>query len=465
MLLKEVRRAIESNNMIKEGDKVIVGVSGGADSVTLLLQLAEYRKETEYTLQVFHLNHMIREEAPADEEFVRALCDRLKIPFFSKSIDVTEYSKENNISVEEAGRILRYEQMRSMGPDKIAVGHHMDDLAETIILNMCRGTGLHGMVGIAPVQDDIIRPLIYLSRTEIEEYLASIDQDYRTDSTNLETEYTRNKIRHEILPLLTEGINEKAVEHIAAMADDMINIENHIMMQVDKAYDEYVRYTDEGVPVLRADAVRELDDHIAKELILKILEKLTPRRKDITRNHVEGILGLLDGSGEKSMDLPYGLRIVRSYDRLIFTKVKESEEAEDQRTLMIKVPGLTEGEGWSTTLENGMSVTIRVRSFRNKPEIPNKTYTKWFDYDKIDCSRLYLRYRKKGDYLTINNGNSKKSVQDYMVDEKIERFKRDRIPMLTQDDHVLWIIGYRISEYYKLTEESRRILEVEITKI
>ncbi len=463
-MLKGVLRAIRENRMIEEGDKVIAGVSGGADSVALLLQLAEYRKETDYTLQVFHLNHMIREDASADEEFVRRLCDRLDIPFFSKNIDIKAVSEQNHMSLEEAGRMVRYEEMRSLHPDRIAVGHHMDDLAETVILNMCRGTGLHGMVGIAPVQDDIIRPLIYVTRAEIEEYLAGIGQDHCTDSTNSDTDYTRNKIRHEIIPLLKEAVNERTTEHIAAMADDMIKIEEYIMTQVDNAYAQYVSRTEDGTPVLNLGALAELNDHIVKELILRILEKLTPRRKDITRNHIEGILALCDGPGEKNMNLPYGIKVVKSYDRLIFNKTEETDIPSEQDGLRIKVPSLTEGEGWTTVLNDGRIVTIRVRSYRNKPEIPNKAYTKWFDYDKIDCSKLYIRYRESGDHLTINSEYSRKSVQDYMVDEKIERYRRDRIPLLAQDNHVLWIFGYRISEYFKLTDETRRILEVEITE-
>ncbi len=463
-MLKGVLRAINNNRMIEEGDKVVVGVSGGADSVALLLQLAEYRHQTDYTLQVFHLNHMIRPDASDDEEFVRRLCRRLNVPFFSVSRDVTAMSKEEHISLEEAGRKARYGEMRALDPDKIAVGHHMDDLAETVILNMCRGTGLHGMVGIAPVQDDIIRPLIYVTRAEIEEYLKEMGQDFCTDSTNAETDYTRNKIRHEIIPMLSQAVNDRTTAHIAAMADDMLHIESYIMAQVDNAYAEYVRQAEGGSLSLNLEAVAALNDHIVKELILRILERLTPRRKDITRNHVEGILGLCDSPGEKNMNLPYGIKITKTYDKLIFAKDEATESDEEPDILRIKVPALTEGEGWSTTLNDGRVVTIRVRSYRNKPEIPNKPYTKWFDYDKIDCSKLYIRYREHGDHLTINREFGKKSVQDYMVDEKIEKSRRDRIPVLAQDSHVLWIFGYRISEYFKLTDESRRIFEVDITE-
>ena len=461
-MLKGVLKAIKDYDMIKRGDRIVAGISGGADSVAMLLQLAEYREQTDYTLQVFHLNHLIRDDASHDEEFVRDLCNKLNIPFHSEQIDVTALSARLHISLEEAGRKARYEAMRDLSPDKIAVGHHRDDLAETVILNMCRGTGLHGMVGIAPVQDDIIRPLIYMGRAEIEEYLTSIGQDYCTDSTNAQTDYTRNKIRHDILPLLSRSVNDKATEHITSMAEDMLRLERYVMARVDEAYDKYVQLNEsDGLIHLKLKAMNELDKYIANELILKVLENITPRRKDITRSHVEGIAGLHELPGEKTMDIPYGIKVIKTYDELIF--VKNPDET-DIKPLNIKIPALTEGEGWSTVLDDGTDITIRVKSYKNKPPIPNKAYTKWFDYDKIDCSELYLRYRTKGDYLTINSKGDRKSIQDYMVDEKIERYRRDTIPLLAQGNHILWVVGHRISEQYKLSEESKRILEVDITQ-
>ena len=462
-MLKSVLEAIESYNMIEEGDRIVAGISGGADSVTLLLQLAEYREKVDYTLQVFHLNHMIRSDASQDEEFVGRLCKRLNVPYFSKQADVEKAAADLHMSVEEAGRKIRYEAMRELKPDKIAVGHHRDDLAETVLINMCRGTGLHGMVGIAPVQDDVIRPLIHLTREEIEEYLEQIGQDYCTDSTNSSTDYTRNKIRLDVIPMLTSSVNDRTTEHIAAMSADMLLIEEFIGSETDRAYGRYVHVDEEGCIRLMLRAVASLNEYITKELILKVIEKLTPARKDITRNHVEGILSLCEGEGEKSMDLPYGIKVIRSYEHLIFVPDRTKEEPPLREEMMIPIPNLTEGEGWTTVLDDGRIVTVRVRSYRNKPEIPNKAYTKWFDYDKIDCSKLFIRHRQSGDYLTINSEYSRKSLQDYMVNEKIEKFRRDSIPLLVQDDHVLWVIGYRVSEFFKLSDNSKRILEVDIT--
>ena len=461
-MLSAVVEAIEEFQMIENGDRIVVGVSGGADSVALLLQLAEYRKTKDYTLQVFHLNHMIRDDADSDEEFVRDLCNRLNIPFFSAKENVTELAQTWHMSTEEAGRKIRYEKMRALNVNKIAVGHHEDDLAETVLLNMCRGTGIHGMVGIAPVQDDIIRPLIYLSRKDIEDYLNEIGQEYCTDSTNSSTDYTRNKLRLDVIPQLSNNVNEKTVRHIAAMAGDMYEVEEFIEDEADRKYKECLISEEGGEIKISLSKFKALKPLIIREIILKIMEKLTPRRKDISRVHVDMIVGICYADGEKKLDLPYGLEVRKSYEELAFRV--ETGIVEKTKETIIKVPSITRGEGWTLELGKNRFLTMRVMSAKGKLDIPNNTYTKWFDYDKIDWSKLCLRHRQAGDYLVINSKGSRKSLQDYMVDEKIERSKRDSVLLLADGDHILWVIGYRISEYYKISEESTRILEVEITE-
>ncbi len=464
-MLKGVKLALDKFHMIDEGDSVVVGVSGGADSVALLLQLAEYSKQLDYTLQVFHLNHMIRDEADHDETFVKELCERLEIPFFCAKEDVRMRADIWHMSVEEAGRRIRYEKMRELGADKIAVGHHEDDLAETVLINMCRGTGLHGMVGIAPVQDDIIRPFIYMTRSEIEDYLTDIGQTYCRDVTNESTDYTRNKLRLDIIPELKSRINERSVRHIAAMAGDMYEIEEYIDEEVKGYYDRcIIKEEDDSIVISLAD-LTELKPFIKRELLLMVLEKLTPRRKDISRTHVDMITDICSLEGEKTLDLPYDLNVCKSYDELRLTVRREPEEGSlsEQEQVDIKVPMLTRGEGWTGDIDSKTHITMRVMSLSGKSEIPHNTYTKWFDYDKIDWSGLCIRNRRPGDYITINDKGDRKSLQDYMVNEKIERGLRDTLPLLADGSHILWVIGHRISEYYKLGNESKRILEVEIT--
>lgn len=461
-MLGAVVEAIEEFHMIEDGDRIVVGVSGGADSVALLLQLAEYRKNKDYTLQVFHLNHMIRDDADSDEEFVRDLCKRLDIPFFSAKENVTELAQTWHMSTEEAGRKIRYEKMRALNADKIAVGHHEDDLAETVLLNMCRGTGIHGMVGIAPVQDDIIRPLIYLTKKDIEDYLSSIGQEYRIDSTNRSTDYTRNKLRLDIIPQLSDAVNEKTVRHIASMAGDMYEVEEFIDHETNSKYKECLISEEGGEIRIALSRFKSFKPLIIREIILKIMEKLTPKRKDISRVHVDMIVAICYSDGEKKLDLPYGLEVRKTYEELIFGV--EAGIVEKTKETIIKVPSLTRGEGWTSELDKNRFLTMRVMSAKGKADIPNNTYTKWFDYDKIDWSGLCLRHRQAGDYLVIDSKGSKKSLQDYMVDEKIERSKRDSILLLADKDHILWVIGYRISEYYKISGDSTGILEVEITQ-
>ncbi len=465
-MLKGVMYALDNFHMIDKGDSVVAGVSGGADSVALLLQLAEYREQSDYTLQVFHLNHMIRDDADRDEMFVKQLCEGLGIPFFSAREDVRMRADEWHMSVEEAGRRIRYEKMRELGADKIAVGHHEDDLAETVLINMCRGTGLHGMVGIAPVQDDIIRPLIYMTRGEIEDYLADIGQEYCIDETNTSMDYTRNKLRLDIIPRLKSGINERTVRHIAAMAGDMYEIEEYIDEEVREHYDRCVISEEDDSIVISLEKLSGSNLFIKRELMLKALEKLTPRRKDISRVHVDMILDICKLKGEKNLDLPYDLKVCKTYDRLKIAIENKTEDGDKQESehMDIKVPMLTRGEGWTGDIDKNTQITMRVMSAAGKDDIPKFTYTKWFDYDKIDWSGLCIRNRRPGDYITINDKGDKKSLQDYMVNEKIERSLRDSIPLLADGSHILWVIGYRISEYYKLSEKSKMILEVEIIK-
>lgn len=210
---KKIKTFINEYNMLEHGDTVICGLSGGADSVCLLLTLNELSKDFGIEVKALHVNHHLRgEESNRDEEFCRQLCKKNNIPFTSVNVDVIGYAQKNSLSIEDSARRLRYAAFKDNSDNsKIATAHNANDNLETVILNLTRGTAIKGLAGIPPVRDNIIRPLLTLSRSEIEKYLASKNQTYVTDSTNLSDNYTRNKIRHKILPLLEE-INTSAVE-------------------------------------------------------------------------------------------------------------------------------------------------------------------------------------------------------------------------------------------------------------
>lgn len=456
-MLEKVRNTLSQFNMIQQGEVVVVGVSGGADSVALLLNLSDYRKSVDFEIKVVHVNHLIREDASEDAEFVRGLCEQLDIEFFLYEIDVEELAGSLHLSTEEAGRKARYDAMRGLKPDKIAVGHHRDDQAETVLLNMCRGTGLHGMKGILPIQDNIIRPLLYVTREEIEKYLLELCQPYRTDSTNMTTDYMRNRFRHNVIPYLTEEINEKAVLHITDMASDMSELECYINGVVNFEYDKLCQPCEDGT-VISLEGFLSLDGYIQKELLLLVIEHLTPKRKDITRAHIKSIIDLCNLSGEKSVDLPYELKAIKSYDQIIIKKKNGAIEQDDTFSEITITKKMLEKE-CVYELNDGRNIHFRLIDWQQNNIIENNDFTKLFDYDKIKCS-LELRNRQEGDFLIINNQGQKKSIKEYMINEKIPMSQREDVVLLAEGNHILWVTGYRISSYYKIDENTKKVLEV-----
>ena len=427
---------IKKNHMTDRGDGVLAAVSGGADSVCLLLLLHEIAAELGIKIFAFHMNHGIRgAEADRDERFVAELCERLNVPLTVVHEKVEEYAAEHGLSGEEAGRILRYQHLEETAKQykctKIAVAHHEDDDAETVLLNLFRGSGLAGLSGIRPVRENIIRPLLCVSRKEIEEYLKEQELSWCEDSTNRENDYTRNKIRNELLPWVTENINNRAAEHILAVSEFAAQADAYFEMEAEK--------------ILQASGNTKIDTKIfdAQPEILKtyivrrMILNAAGKAKDITERHIRSVMDLSGPGGGHTVDLPYGLKAVRGYENLEIIHVQIAEQ----------VPGLPK---------------IRLRTIPRKKEleIPKNQYTKWFDYDKINVG-LSIRFRKNGDYLTLSGGGKKK-LRRFMIDEKIPENERDRIPILADGDHVLWVVGYRISDYYKITDETEHILEAEV---
>ncbi len=467
-MLKVVLSTLRQLHMITPGDRVVVGVSGGADSVALLLHLYEYQKEVDFTLDVVHVNHLIREDAALDAEFVRGLCESRGINFHLFEVDVVSEAARLHMSTEEAGRKIRYDAMRSLQPTKIAVGHHSDDLSETVLLNLCRGTGIHGMAGIAPVWEDIIRPLLFVSRDEIEEYLNELCQPYRTDSTNLTDDYTRNKLRLNVLPYLTREINDKTREHIVNLSQDMAELESLLDTLTTKAINDICDINiDDKTVKIDQNGLHNLEQIVRRELILKALELLTPRRKDITRAHVEAILEITDKPGYKRISLPYNLEAVSAYDTLIIRE--KSPDADTEGTMPYEgiLMDITPDSSHNITtvnLPDGRVVSARIFPYEKGEGYPEGECTKWFDYDKIEESVL-LRYRRAGDYLTVNDSLQRKSLKDYMINEKIPKEERDKMVLLADGEHVIWLPGYRISAYFKVSETTKYILEISIINL
>lgn len=459
---KRVKEYMEAYRMVRPGEGIVAAVSGGADSVCLLLILRELSAQIGFRLAAFHLNHCLRgAEADRDEQFVKELCERLHIPLVAVRADVAGYARENGLSEEEAGRELRYRYLEQTAEqyscEKIATAHHRADQAETVLMNLFRGSGLKGLGGIRPVRGRIIRPLLCLEREEIEAYLLKCGVSWCEDSTNRELEYARNRVRNVLMPWLKENINDRAGEHIlktaelAAQADEYFeNLAERILEQTVSAGGGPVsggaKASDNQKIFVRTELFDSQPGIVQTYLARAMIRRAAGREKDISARHIEAVCALAGPGKGVSADLPYGLRAVRGYDTITVGKRPETAEMETENK-----PEFPD-----------FSVETREFPWKKGMEIPQKRYTKWFDYDRIKDA-LSLRHRESGDYFQIEGGKTK-LLKRYFIDEKIPSKLRDEIWLLTEGNHVLWAIGYRISEYYKISETTNTVLEVRICK-
>ena len=489
---------IEQHNIFQERDHVIVGLSGGADSMCLLVLLKRLAGELSLRLTAVHVNHQLRgPEADADEQFVKEFCEKRKIPCVAVHAAVRSYAFSRNLSLEEAGRIARYQTFYQVarkiagqdpipGTIKAAVAHHRDDNAETILMNLIRGTGLKGLEGMKPCAErfglTIVRPLLCLGRSEIEEYLNEEQVEFRTDSTNQEDEFARNKVRLNIIPQL-QAINSKASEHINEAAGAIVKAQQFIeseaekdcMLMVDSREDGY--YIDLG-------RFSPLHAAVKEQIVRNVIGKITGSLKDITRAHVESVLGLEEKQTGRRAELPGGLIALRSYSNLILRQATRDDRlAQDMTdyargtaavsgTEDVHDPGEPERVLIDPTqlspdpirfqLWEGMTIELQlvhVNSVTRPYLIAKNEYTKAFDCAKIK-GNLVLRRPEPHDEIQFLGG--RKSVRKFFVDEKVPQDIRKQTLVLCDEQQVMWIIGYRMSEAFKISELTNLALQIRI---
>ncbi len=451
--------------------RLVIGVSGGADSICLLFLMKKYLPGE--SIRVLHINHMIRGiDADEDSLFVQKICEKEGLFFKEIKEDVPAMAKTLGCSEEEAGRKLRYECFEKEalaweskeglpeGSVRIAVAHHVEDSAETFLFNLFRGSGIRGLSGIAGKRDRIVRPLLNVTRGDIEEYLESIGQDFRTDSTNSDTSYARNRIRNLILPEAVQ-ICSAAPDHIASASRKLRDITDYLDTVTDEACKTVVLSTGETSTELDKKAFNDLPGVIASMLILRVLTSMTPGKKDIGEVHAAAVMDMAKAQAGKHLDLPYGISADFSHDRIILSRDKDGD-------------GACNGPEAVFTVMKASDMSQEEKQALFDPSNPLNRYTKYFDCDKIslisskfgiDGSPAYeIRARKIGDYLVIRDreGNPcKKSVSDYLTDLKLPAPDKEKIRVLAVGSEVLWVIGYRMSDSAKLSEDTVNILKVE----
>ncbi len=453
-----------NENLIENGDGVVAGVSGGADSVCLLINLCELREKKDMRLMAVYVDHGIRGEASEnDGRFVKKLCDKLSVPFESKKVDVPALALDRGVSVEEAARDIRYEVLLSIakkqGFNKLAVAHNADDNAETIIFQMIRGTGVAGLKGMDPsLKRDgitIIRPLLPVTRSAIETYLSEKKTDHVTDATNFSDDYSRNRIRHRIIPELV-NINSRAIEHInesAAAIREMELFEESTA----RLYNEASVGWDLSVDVLRGHSPA------LRRNVIRMWIRDIGRARDVGRVHYEAIDDLIMSQTGKSVDLPGGQQIERVYDKLRL-KDRRAKKPSVAETFSTAIPRLSAGEKAEFSMDGWyirMTLYAGEDAYELRKHTPfQKNYAKYYDYGKID-GNMVIRHRKDGDYLVISEDGTKKTLARYFVDEKVPRDERKDAWLICVGSKVVLAAGYRGSEDMRVDDQSKEILQVE----
>ena len=461
---KTVMAFCRRNHLLGQGERILVGLSGGADSVCLFLVLLALKEELSLSLAAVHVNHNLRgEEADADERFCEELCKKHGVEFHRVSVPVEELAKENGWTLEEAGRNARYsafaEWKERLGCQKIAVAHHKNDQAETVLFQLFRGSRLKGLSGMEAKRGDIIRPLLCVTRKEIEEFLAEEGQSFCIDRTNLEEDYTRNCIRNKILPQ-AEALQKKTVEHVAETAEYLGRVERYLERQTRELYVCAAEGKD-GEVSLSVDLLSGSEPLLAERVIYRALCAVAGQKKDITSVCVEQCMELLEKQTGRKIRLLQGLTAIREYGVIRIYKEKERELW--QEIPVTEFPFFTEIPKLGGVLHLDLLEICgnTAETIEKMGGIPKSNYTKWYDYDTINSS-VILRTATPEDEISLYVDGRGKRVFDVLADAKIPAGAREQMPVLAAGDRVLWIPGVRSSEAFRVTEKTKRILTANI---
>jgi tRNA(Ile)-lysidine synthase len=459
---------IREHHLADAGQTVLVAVSGGQDSVCLLHLLHHLQPELGIKLHVAHLDHQLRgKESAGDARYVAKLVRSLGIPATIEKRDVAAYQKEHGLSLEEAAREVRYnflaETTAAVGAAAVAVGHTLDDHVETILLHLVRGTGTRGLRGLRPVTKrrvsgkelKIVRPLLTVRRAETGEYCTSFQLQPRQDTSNLSLEPLRNRVRLELLPLLqnyNSGIVE-ALQRTAQIAgDDIAHLEKEAGQIWPKVADKQG-----DVIVLDKKALLKLPVSVQRYLLRQAVETAAGNLKDIEARHIEEMVQTLDKPAGKQISLPYGLVFAVDYDRYLLAK--DISPLNPFPVLAgeypLKIPGKTIIPGW------------RIDAFVTEPAgltTGDNGFIAHFDFGRLD-GKLTVRPWQRGDRFQPLGMKGVKKTAQFMLDVKIPHDWRDRIPILTDNAGILWVVGYRIAERVKITRQTKKVLRIKFERI
>lgn len=448
-IIDDIRKTIIDNNLINENDLIIVGASGGPDSQFLVYALNELKNELKFDIILAHFNHLHRKEAIEDEMLVKETAEKLSLRFITKSQSMDQFAKDMKISPEDAGRRLRYEFFRSIEKDKnpkIAVAHTMDDQAETVLMRIIRGTGVNGLVAMTYKNDDIIRPILDIKKQDLLDYLATNGINYHIDKTNNETDYTRNKIRLDIIPQI-EKINpnfKKSLVNLSHIAADETGI---IDRYIEDLYADVLLESGEDFVSINQKSFDKLDNSLRRKLLRRAILDIKGEVKDISKENIETFLEIINLDNGKTI-IKGDLTLTKSYNqyRLYINKTTDKTCANISINL-----------GDEIIFGTYKIKITKVDSYKKK----KPKNIEFFDMDKLNFP-LKIRFRENGDFIKPIGMNHRKKLKDLFIDYKVDKFKRDKIPLILSKDDIIWVTGLRSSEDYKVDPSTKNIIKIEV---
>jgi tRNA(Ile)-lysidine synthase len=462
-LERRVRGFIRDHDLVSGPDTLLLGVSGGPDSVCLLHILASLQKELEIKLWVAHLDHQLRgDDSEADARYVANLAHQMGVSATIGRRDAEGYRKEKRCSLEEAAREVRYaflaEVATSVGASRVAVGHTADDQVETVLMHLIRGSG--GLRGMSPATQRgsllIVRPLLGVRREETEAYCQFHKLMPRSDPSNLSLSRLRNRIRHELLPLLRSynpSIDKALLHTTRILADDLSFLEEEVF----RIWGEIV-IEEGGTIILDSGRLSRLPPSLQRRLLRAVVRRLLGNLRDIEAAHIEAMRAMIAKPAGKRLSLPQGLVLTTEYGRCLIARDSTSlcpfPTLEGEFPLL--VPGETRLPGWQVRAK-----VVPSESFDPRQPDGFKAY---LDLDRAG-SELMARARRPGDRFQPLGLEQPKKLQDFMVDAKIPRQWRGRVPLVCSPQQIIWVVGWRIDERVKVTEATRRVLSLNFERL
>ena len=452
-IIQKIKTTIKEKNLIEYGDRVIVGASGGPDSQFLIYALNELKEEFGFKLILAHLNHLHRQEASLDENIVKQTSINLKADFRLRQESMDDYAKKNKLSPEDAGRRLRYDFFYDIAKDyknyKIALAHTKDDQAETLLLHMIRGAGIDGLAGMDFKKGSLIRPILDIRKKDLLKYLDEENISYATDYTNFEDDYTRNKVRLNIIPQLLK-INPNIIDVLYNLSENSKDEQAITNEYISKLADKAIINRKENSILIDKKTIENLDDPIKRKLIRHLIKLLKNNLKDISRENTNEFISLTKLENGKKIIIG-DLIFENSYKtyELYKSDFRKKDDKKEEVNLSL----------CQTIDFNGTKIAISEVTKGKKLE--RSSNIAYFDKEKLSFP-LTVRTRTNGDRFKPLGMKNTKKIKDFFIDKKIDKKYRDKIPLILSKNDIIWVVGLRMSEDYKINSHTSEIVKIEV---